>query len=286
MSIPVETSHTIEFAMFGSNSPSGSTASAPPCSSPSAVARIRAHRWIDTCAMMEQKMYGESTDEGGRRGERRGSGREEDRKRKKSAVLRAVAVAWVSPILTPLRWSTEREKAETRQLSARILHICSVVTRVHRPCPMISTHAPTEAERAVKAAAMEASPNFMRGTSGSGASSRSAAVAGAPLRRRTPAAAPAASSLLSCASASARGGGATKVALTSATPTSERLRAPTSLVPSPHMSVCTPSRFSVSSARSFCRGAMRASTAKYGSAAPSTPASPSASNPPPSTHRA
>eukprot|EP00962_Isochrysis_galbana_P047270 scaffold19246_cov73-Isochrysis_galbana.AAC.1 len=58
---------------------------------------------IRACAMMEQKMYGESTDEGGRRGERRGSGREEDRKRKKSAVLRAVAVAWVSPILTPCR---------------------------------------------------------------------------------------------------------------------------------------------------------------------------------------
>lgn len=44
-----------------------------------------------------------------------------------------MAVICVSPYLTPSRYSTDREYALIRQLSARIWYICIEVTRVHRP---------------------------------------------------------------------------------------------------------------------------------------------------------
>lgn len=50
-----------------------------------------------------------------------------------------MAVICVSPYLTPSRYSTDREYALMRQLSARIWYICIEVTRVHRPCRTIST---------------------------------------------------------------------------------------------------------------------------------------------------
>ena len=63
-------------------------------------------RCTANCARTEKKTYGASTDAGGRRGERRCSGREPETKRKNSAVARPVAVAWVSPMRTPRKCST------------------------------------------------------------------------------------------------------------------------------------------------------------------------------------
>jgi hypothetical protein len=57
--------------MFGSNSASGSTASAPPCWSPSAAARMSTHRWIDTCGGVkrgERRLLGPQAGATGRLG--------------------------------------------------------------------------------------------------------------------------------------------------------------------------------------------------------------------------
>mmetsp|Transcript_28022 Transcript_28022/g.75720 ORF Transcript_28022/g.75720 Transcript_28022/m.75720 type:complete len:235 (-) Transcript_28022:1281-1985(-) len=168
-----------------------------------------------------------------------------------------------------------------RQLSARILNICTVVTSVHRPCEITSRHAPTEAERAVKAAAMEASPNLTIGiccisclSSSSLRCDFSAAVsalAPLPLRWRAP---PSAPPPMVSSSRREGGGGATSDVDTSATPTSDWRSAPTSLVPSPHMSVTTPRERSAPTASCFCSGAMRASTRTCGSSSANGPPPP------------
>ena len=58
---------------------------------------------------------------------------------------------------------TDREYAVERQMRPRILNIWMVVTRVERPCRMMSVQGITDAFLAVNGEAMLASPGFTIG---------------------------------------------------------------------------------------------------------------------------
>ena len=79
----------------------------------------------------ERRTDGASAEGGGRCFERVESGCAKLTKRKRAAVARPLAVAWVSDMRKPRWCSTERAYAEMRQLRERILNIWVVVTRVH-----------------------------------------------------------------------------------------------------------------------------------------------------------
>ena len=259
-------------------------------------------RWMQNWPHTEINTDGASTEAGGRWGASFGNGCANETKRKSAAVPSPEVVACTSDMRTPRRCTTERAYAETRQLSARILNICVVVTSVQRPWVMMSMHEDTLADLDVKAAAIEASPSLTAGSviisrckrssSRFCCFSRAEAVpAASPLapppflrlrRRLEP---PPSGSSASSAAGGGGGGGGTSEVVTSATLTAARLRAPTSLVPSPHMRATTPLSRCVARASSFCPGLMRASTRRCGSAAGRAPAACRAAKPAPSKHR-
>ena len=167
-------------------------------------------------------------------------------------------------------------------LCAHTLNICVVVTSVHLPCVMTSTHEEGEADLAVNAAAIEASPSFTEGVvciAEAKASARSCIFRSCrsfgppppppgllpPFRWRSEDEAP--NAVLLSSSGLGGGGGATRDAVTSATDTSLCLSAPTSFVPSPHMRLTNPHSRKVDNATSFCVGLIRARTRRCGNAA-------------------
>mmetsp|Transcript_12932 Transcript_12932/g.33211 ORF Transcript_12932/g.33211 Transcript_12932/m.33211 type:complete len:377 (+) Transcript_12932:835-1965(+) len=191
----------------------------------------------------------------------------------------------------------ESEKAVVRHMRPRILNICSVVTSVLRPCRMMAVHGITLGSRAVKGAAMLASPGLtICGESSCSSRSSHAAIAlpwppasvafaaplapfsscGAGVPPLRPGLAP--FRVLGAAGSSAGAGGAgalrpglaaaaplrrragTMLAESSATPMWAAFRLPTSLVPSPHMSVTRPAFFRVVMMSSFWSGEVLANT--------------------------
>mmetsp|Transcript_10522 Transcript_10522/g.33470 ORF Transcript_10522/g.33470 Transcript_10522/m.33470 type:complete len:380 (-) Transcript_10522:94-1233(-) len=146
-------------------------------------------------------------------------------------------------------------------------YICSVVTSVQRPCRAITVQHLMLPVLHVNGLAIEASPNRTTVASSPSSSMRSSAsrsdscadlglppLPSLPLLPPLPFPLPLPLPLPPLA-------GAARSAFTIDTPTLACLRAPTSLVPSPHMSTPSPRARSADTTSSFCAGATRAHTA-------------------------
>mmetsp|Transcript_21254 Transcript_21254/g.46629 ORF Transcript_21254/g.46629 Transcript_21254/m.46629 type:complete len:250 (-) Transcript_21254:611-1360(-) len=229
------------------------------------TACISSVRWMANCPITDSTKYPQKICACGLSFESCGSGLAWERKRKQAAVAMPEAVACESPSFTPSRYCTLSAYAVARQFRPRILYIWMVVTSVVRPWRMRSLHGPTLVALAVKGAAMDASPSCTKGGPSRGSSSSASWRARSRLGRLgrpSPRAArpslgafrdPSRGALLLCVRCA-------PVAWRSATPQCAVLSAPTSLVPSPHISVISPIDRSVCTISSFWSGATRANT--------------------------
>ena len=116
-------------------------------------------RWTAAWRATLSRSAAWKTLEGGRRRESTGSGAAREVAKKSAATATPAAVICASPCLTPSRKSADIMKALTRQFSARILKICSVVTSVHRPWSTTLRTQSTLVRRAVNGDAIDASPS-------------------------------------------------------------------------------------------------------------------------------
>mmetsp|Transcript_16798 Transcript_16798/g.45072 ORF Transcript_16798/g.45072 Transcript_16798/m.45072 type:complete len:613 (+) Transcript_16798:596-2434(+) len=237
-------------------------------------------RCMANCPSSEMKSSGANIDDGGRCEESSFSGLPLEIIKNATAITRPTAVICLSPYFTPSMWRTERLYADTRQLSARIWYICSVVTKVARPCRIIVRHASTVIRLDVKGEAIDASPSFTRGGPSSSSASR---FSNAPARVCFELA-----KLLAFLAGCCEAGfflwvspallGFVAFALApgitadwgcfvispdiKATPTWLCFKAPTSFVPSPHIRVMNPDSLKEVKTFSFSSGFMRAKTLK------------------------
>mmetsp|Transcript_23750 Transcript_23750/g.80185 ORF Transcript_23750/g.80185 Transcript_23750/m.80185 type:complete len:312 (+) Transcript_23750:379-1314(+) len=212
--------------------------------------KTSALRCTANCATMDTLGRSSKTLRGGRFSDNSSRGAAREARKKSIAVSRPTKVICVSPCFTPARYKLESMYAETRHMRARILKTWSMVTRVQRPWRTMTTQQPMDDIFEANGDAMEASPSL---TSLGSRSSRSSAAA----KSAAPSAA-------------------------SDTPTCARFSAPTSLVPSPHISVVRPEALSVATTSSLPSGRTRANTTATGHSAAAA-AAPQASKASPRT---